>query len=178
VDEAVGKRSKRVGVLVLPAGRDRGEGAAVKRTGGGDHLEGAVAILGPPLARKLDRRLVGFGSGVTEEDARRERQLNEATGELDCHGVTIVPMPASVNSSSRSACLVLPSTMCASGTPSRARRHASSLGIIPPVTSPFSMRWRASSFDSTATTSPSTPWTPGTSVSRMTFAAPSATAIS
>src|SRR6266446_2490502 len=80
-------------------------------------------------------------------------------------------MPASVKSSSSSECGVRPSTMCASGTPSNARRHDSSFGIIPPVTSPASMRCLASSVESTATTWPSTPSTPATSVSRIILAA-------
>src|SRR5205809_7685132 len=52
------------------------------------------------------------------------------------HGVTIVPIPASVNSSSSSEWGTRPSMTCAFGTASSERRHASSLGIMPPLTTP------------------------------------------
>src|SRR5207247_8626372 len=55
-------------------------------------------------------------------------QLERGLGH-GAHGVTIVPMPASVKSWSRSACVVRPSTMCARGTPSRARGEAPRFGI-------------------------------------------------
>src|SRR4029077_14350859 len=120
----------------------------------GDQIEvlaaGLVVDQASSTADERDRQPApGLHEVPVGELRRRMRDLR--------HGVTIVPMPASVNSSSRSACFVRPSTMCASGTPSSARRHASSLGIMPPVTSPLAMRLRASSLDSTGTTSPSAP---------------------
>ena len=83
VDEAVRQRPERVGVFVLPAGGDRRKRSAVKRPGGGDDLERATSVPGAPLARQLDRRLVGFGAGVAEEDARGKRQLDEPPRQLD-----------------------------------------------------------------------------------------------
>ena len=83
MDEAVQQRPERVGVFVLPARGDRRKRSAVKRPGGGDDLERATSVPGTPLARQLDRRLVGFGAGVAEEDARGKRQLDEPPRQLD-----------------------------------------------------------------------------------------------
>src|SRR5439155_4748823 len=52
------------------------------------------------------------------------------------HAVTMVPIPASVNSSSSRECATRPSMTCACGTLSSERRQASSLGIMPPLTTP------------------------------------------
>ncbi len=47
----------------------------------GDDLEGAGALPGAPLARQLDRTLVGLGAAVAEEDLVEARVLDEAAGQ-------------------------------------------------------------------------------------------------
>src|SRR5204863_9149371 len=56
-------------------------------------------------------------------------------GESHAAGLILVPMPASVKSSSSSECGTRPSTMCAKVTPPWiASRHARSFGRMPPAT--------------------------------------------
>ena len=77
-------------------------------------------------AHELDRRA---GVGVHRVAALEGLQL------LDAHGVTMVPMPASVNSSSSSECGRRPSMMWADPTPPRtASTQAPSFGRMPPAT--------------------------------------------
>src|SRR5437773_2201001 len=81
--EAVGERLEWIGVFVLAAGRYGREGAPVKRAGGRDDLERAVAVACAPLASELDRGLVRLRTRVAEEDARGEGELDQAARELD-----------------------------------------------------------------------------------------------
>src|SRR5713101_2520044 len=55
----------------------------MKRTQRGDDLKRAVAVAPAPLARDLDRCLVGFRAGVAEEDTRWKRELHQPARQLD-----------------------------------------------------------------------------------------------
>src|SRR5260370_27214368 len=55
----------------------------MERAEGSDDLVRAGAIARSPLARDLDRGLVGLGARVAEKDARRKRKLDQAARELD-----------------------------------------------------------------------------------------------
>jgi len=90
----------------------------------------------------------------------------------------MVPIPESVNISSRMACGSRPSSTCARGTPPRtAVRQASIFGIIPAVRvgNSFS-RSDVSSWAITSSESGQSRYRPSTSVSTTSLAAPSATA--
>src|SRR5207302_9968058 len=62
------------------AGRD---GAAVEGACRGDELERAVAVAWAPFAGQLDGRFIRFGARVAEEDARGERELDQAPRQVD-----------------------------------------------------------------------------------------------
>src|SRR5262245_13711157 len=139
----------------------------------GEEVE-VLAPVGVPQPRavaphELDRRP---RVGVHRVAALETLKLVEA------HGVTIVPMPASVKSSRRRECGRRPSTICAEPTPERtASTQAPSLGRIPPETessaastSPTGTRERSDDSSSGLASHPAT------SVRKIALNAPSAPA--
>src|SRR6185437_1273301 len=98
-------------------------------------VEVLVALLVPQQravsSHELDRQARVGADHALGLDALQlgERHASSASAP----SVILVPMPASVNSSSSSECGVRPSRMCAAETPaSIAWRHASSFGRMPP----------------------------------------------
>src|SRR5690606_5124647 len=92
--------------------------------------------------------------------------------------VSSVPTPPRVKISRSSACSSRPSMMWTLRTPcSSAARAFSILGIMPPLTAPVAMSSRARSGVKEGISAPPPSTTPGTSVKRTSFSAPSATAI-
>src|SRR5271166_6793013 len=96
-----------------------------------------------------------------------------------CHALTtLVPVPSSVNSSTSTQCLTRPSITCALGTPPvTARRHASTLGIMPASSVGSSCASVAVSISLTnESRSGQLVYRPSTSVSINSFSAPKASA--
>ena len=88
----------------------------------------------------------------------------------------IVPAPWSVNNSRSNTCGSLPSTMCTRGTANNAFRHAVTLGIIPPLMMPSSIRCSASVSVNSEINDPSVRQMPATLLKKMSFSALSAPA--
>ena len=112
----------------------------------GEQVEVAVAVGVPDPAalaahehalRRAERVHQRAGVALRPELAETGGRLDDgqpgrrsATG--SAHGVTIVPTPSLVKTSSSSACGTRPSSTCALRTPPwTARRHASIFGIMP-----------------------------------------------
>ena len=94
-----------------------------------------------------------------------------------CYLRTImVPAPCSVNNSRSNTCGSLPSTMCTRGTANSALRHAVTLGIIPPLMMPSSIRCSASTSVNSEINDPSVRQMPTTLLKKMSFSALSAPA--
>src|SRR5437763_840908 len=95
----------------------------------------------------LEHRVLARHHAETGHEPRVRRHHVVALERLELgqrHGKILVPIPASVNSSSSSECGSRPSMMCAAVTPpSTACAQAASLGRIPPVTAPMRSRTSA-----------------------------------
>src|SRR5690606_13659998 len=148
-------------VQVRPAGHVVEPGAFSPGEG---QREPAVGVHHRPVGHLEDA--VGFGTRI-----QRSYLL---------HGTTMVPMPWSVKISRSSECILRPSMMCVRATPpSRARMHASTLGIIPPAIWPsWIMRCACSvrSEEMSVVRSSGSAKIPSTSVSMMSLSALSAAA--
>src|SRR5439155_14058049 len=82
-DESVRQRLERVRVLGLAACGDGRERAAVEGACCGNDLERAIAVACAPFPGQLDGRFIRFRARVAEEDARGERELDQAPGQVD-----------------------------------------------------------------------------------------------
>jgi hypothetical protein len=69
--------------LRLAGCRHSGERAAVEAVIHGDDFIGAIAMLRSPLARQLDRPLVGLGTAVGEEDLMQAAIPRQQIGKPD-----------------------------------------------------------------------------------------------
>ena len=88
--EAVDLGAEAVEIFGLAAGGDHGERAAMERAFEGERavaLGMAVNRMAP--ARHLDRRLVGFGAGIGEENEVGEGRVGEAPCEALALGILI-----------------------------------------------------------------------------------------
>jgi hypothetical protein len=80
--EALHFGAEAVEVLPLPAGGDRGQGAAMKRALEGDQAEALRRAVGRVvLARHLDRALQRLGAGVGEEHGFGKGRIDEPAGQ-------------------------------------------------------------------------------------------------
>ena len=81
--EALDLRAEALEVLLLAAGGDGGERAAVESALEGDDAEALGPALGElVVARRLDRRLQRLGAGIGEEDAVGEARRRQPVGQL------------------------------------------------------------------------------------------------
>src|SRR5262249_51525579 len=123
---------------------------------------------------RIERDLVRVvaGDDLRARHARASRRRGRRT---PC--ITSVPTPWLVSTSRSSACRARPSITCACLTPPRrASMQHSIFGIMPPSMTPAAIISLASSAYSEGTSLPSRPFTPSTSVSRISFSACSASA--